>query len=52
MVERDEYRRRAEEAERLAEQAATPHEREAYARIARGWRALETSSHRREQRGF
>ena len=37
----EEYRRRAEEAERLAAKAIDAVEREAFERIARAWRDLE-----------
>ena len=40
----DKYRRRAIEADHLARLAHTPEEREAYTRIAEGWRDLENSA--------
>lgn len=41
MERAEEYRKRAEEAERLASRAESEVERTAYRRIAQGWRDLE-----------
>jgi hypothetical protein len=47
----EEYRRQAEEAERKANQAPGPLERQAYEKIARSWRELEEEVRRAEKRG-
>jgi hypothetical protein len=45
------YRKNAEQAERQASLATNEIERAAYGRIAQGWRDLEESERRRQQRG-
>lgn len=45
-----EYRRNAEEAERLARKGATAHERDSYERIAQGWRDLLAAEQSTRQR--
>lgn len=46
-VERvDQYRAKAEHAERMAKLAATEDERRGYVRIAQGWRDLEKQAQR------
>jgi hypothetical protein len=42
----EDYRKRAEEAEESARRAAGELERDAYSRIAQGWRDLEASARR------
>ena len=46
-----EYRRNAEEAERLAKKALSAHERDSYERIAKGWRELVTAEEITRKRG-
>lgn len=47
----DEYKRRAEQAERWAQRPAlTAAEREAFQRIVKGWRALESAARGRAKR--
>jgi hypothetical protein len=48
----EEYRLNAEEAERRARMALSPIEREAYEKIAQGWRELVAEAERTEKRGF
>lgn len=48
----EEYRRRAEEAEALARRATTEAERQAYEKIAEGWRELVTSAELALKRGY
>jgi hypothetical protein len=40
MADADRFRKNAEEAERGAKAARTDHDRDAYLKIAEGWRAL------------
>jgi hypothetical protein len=47
----DEYRRKAEEAERRAAAAGSDDEREGYEKIAKGWRDLIKAEERRQKRG-
>jgi len=51
MTRAEEYRVNAEESERLANKAATEHERETYRRIARAWWDLVQEAIIGEKRG-
>ena len=51
MSRADEYARQAEEAERAAETALSPLDRDSYNRVAQGWRELETAARIAEKRG-
>ena len=50
MGKEDEYRRNAEQAERLMELARTEAERVGYRKVAEGWRQLLVTQERRLQR--